>query len=164
MSRRRALIMKNAWRSIDLALNNCLYAPIASSLARHADLRKGKHVMSSVFGLGVALGCDYPTAHLIISESIPSAMRGRLVLSAFGFQALGALTGTVVGYLVFKNIPEIGAWRWMYATAIIPALLVTIGRFKITDAYTGCLSGADTKRLRQKWRDFSRASRNIQVT
>ena len=87
-----------------------------------------------LFGLGVALGCDYPTAHLIISESIPSWMRGRLVLGAFGFQALGALTGTVVGYLVLKNLPEIGAWRWMYATAIIPALIVTIGRFSITES------------------------------
>ena len=44
-----------------------------------------------LFGIGVALGCDYPTAHLIISESIPSTDRGRLVLGAFGFQALGAL-------------------------------------------------------------------------
>jgi len=87
-----------------------------------------------LFGLGVALGCDYPTAHLIISESIPSSLRGRLVLGAFGFQALGAMTGTVVGYLVLKNIPEIGAWRWMYATAIIPALIVTIGRFSITES------------------------------
>ena len=87
-----------------------------------------------LFGLGVALGCDYPTAHLIISESIPSAMRGRLVLGAFGFQALGALVGTVVGYLVLKNIPDIGAWRWMYGTAILPALLVAIGRFTITES------------------------------
>ena len=87
-----------------------------------------------LFGLGVALGCDYPTAHLVISESIPSGMRGRLVLGAFAFQAVGALTGTVIGYLVLKNIPEIGAWRWMYATAIIPALLVIIGRFSITES------------------------------
>jgi len=58
-----------------------------------------------LFGLGVALGCDYPTAQLIISESIPSTARGRLVLAAFGFQALGALTGTIVGYLVLVNIP-----------------------------------------------------------
>src|SRR5271165_1417598 len=87
-----------------------------------------------LFGLGVALGCDYPTAHVIISESIPSAMRGRLVLGAFGFQALGALTGVVVGYMVLKNVPEIGAWRWMYATAIIPALIVTISRFRITES------------------------------
>ena len=61
-------------------------------------------------------------------------MRGRLVLGAFGFQALGALSGTVVGYLVLKNIPEIGAWRWMYATAIIPAVIVVIGRFSITES------------------------------
>lgn len=87
-----------------------------------------------LFGLGVALGCDYPTAHLVISESIPSGMRGRLVLGAFAFQAIGALTGTVIGYLVLKNIPEIGAWRWMYATAIIPALLVIIGCFSITES------------------------------
>ena len=32
-----------------------------------------------LFGLGLALGCDYPTAHLIISESVPSPARGRLV-------------------------------------------------------------------------------------
>src|ERR1700733_3147739 len=30
-----------------------------------------------LFGLGLALGCDYPTAHMIISESIPSPSRGR---------------------------------------------------------------------------------------
>jgi MFS transporter, putative metabolite transport protein len=87
-----------------------------------------------LFGMGVALGCDYPTAHLIISESIPSSARGRLVLAAFGFQVLGALTGTIVGYLVLKNIPEIGAWRWMYATAIVPAVLVAVGRFSITES------------------------------
>ena len=46
-----------------------------------------------LFGLGVVLGCDYRTAHLVISESIPSSMRGRLVLGAFAFQAIGALTG-----------------------------------------------------------------------
>jgi MFS family permease len=88
----------------------------------------------------VALGCDYPTAHMVISESIPSSMRGRLVLGAFAFQAIGALTGTVIGYLVLKNVPEIGAWRWMYATAIIPALLVIIGRFSITESASGRVS------------------------
>jgi MFS family permease len=87
-----------------------------------------------LFGLGVALGCDYPTAHLIISESIPSRLRGRLVLAAFAFQALGALSGTAIGYIVLTNIPEISAWRWMYATAVAPALIVVIGRFSITES------------------------------
>jgi MFS transporter, putative metabolite transport protein len=87
-----------------------------------------------LFGIGLALGCDYPTAHLMISESIPSNDRGKLVLGAFGFQALGVLIGTVVGYVILRNVPDIGAWRWMYATAILPALAVTVGRFFITES------------------------------
>src|ERR1700761_9702532 len=87
-----------------------------------------------LFGLGVALGCDYPTAHMIISESIPSTSRGKLVLGAFAFQACGALIGTLVGYAVLVLVPDLTAWRWMYGTAIVPALLVTIGRFYITES------------------------------
>lgn len=87
-----------------------------------------------LFGMGVALGCDYPTAHLMISESIPSRIRGRLVLSAFGFQAVGALAGTLLGYLILREKASISDWRWMYAAAIIPAILVIIGRFFITES------------------------------
>src|SRR5215208_3670603 len=82
----------------------------------------------------LALGCDYPTAHLVISESIASKDRGKLVLSAFAFQAIGALIGTVVGFLILTNLPEITAWRWMYATAIVPAVLVVLGRLRISDS------------------------------
>jgi MFS family permease len=87
-----------------------------------------------LFGVGLALGCDYPTAHLVISESIASKDRGKLVLSAFAFQAIGALVGTVVGFLILSNLPEIRAWRWMYATAIVPAILVLLGRLRISDS------------------------------
>ncbi|MEP9352610.1 MFS transporter [Xanthobacter sp. KR7-65] len=93
-----------------------------------------------LFGIGVALGCDYPTAHLVISESIPSLARGRLVLSAFGFQAVGALTGTLVGYLVLSNIQDVTAWRLMYAVAILPALAVVVGRFFVTESASWLLS------------------------
>ena len=87
-----------------------------------------------LFGLGLALGCDYPTAHMIISENIPSTSRGKLVLGAFAFQAVGALCGTAVGYAVLVVMPNLNAWRWMFATAVVPALLVTIGRFFITES------------------------------
>ena len=87
-----------------------------------------------LFGMGAALGCDYPTAHMVISESIPSQARGRLVLGAFGFQAVGALVGTAVGYLILHKAGSLEAWRWMYASAIIPAALVFIGRFFITQS------------------------------
>jgi MFS family permease len=87
-----------------------------------------------LFGLGLALGCDYPTAHMVISENIPSANRGKLVLGAFAFQAIGALAGTGVGCLVLILVPDLSAWRWMYATALIPAIAVTVGRFFVVES------------------------------
>lgn len=87
-----------------------------------------------LFIMGAALGCDYPTAHMMISENIPSIARGKLVLSAFGFQAVGALVGTGLGYLILYENPEIGAWRWMYATGVIPAILVVFARYYIPDS------------------------------
>jgi len=85
-------------------------------------------------GVGLALGCDYPTAHLIISESIPSRARGRLVLGAFGFQAVGALIGTINGFVILNNFPEVTAWRYMFAIALVPATAALIGRFFITES------------------------------
>jgi MFS transporter, putative metabolite transport protein len=71
---------------------------------------------------------------MIISENIPSANRGRLVLGAFGFQAVGALAGTGVGCLVLVLVPELSAWRWMFATALVPAIAVTVGRFFVVES------------------------------
>ncbi|WP_206668926.1 MFS transporter [Bremerella volcania] len=87
-----------------------------------------------LFGLGLALGCDYPTAHLVISESMPSNCRGQFVLGAFGFQAIGALMGAGVGFFILYENPSLSAWRWMYASAIIPAVLVTLARLTITES------------------------------
>jgi hypothetical protein len=42
------------------------------------------------------------------------------------------MTGVALPLILYEN-PEIGAWRWMYATAIIPAVLVLIGRFFIPE-------------------------------
>ena len=87
-----------------------------------------------LFGAGIALGCDYPTAHMVISESIATSMRGRLVLSAFAFQAVGAFFGTALGFGVLYANPNVNAWRMMYAAAIVPAILVVIGRLFVTES------------------------------
>jgi MFS transporter, putative metabolite transport protein len=103
-------------------------------------------VIICLLGLGLALGCDYPTAHMIISENISSANRGKLVLGAFAFQAVGALGGTAVGYLVLSTLPELSAWRWMYASAIIPAVLVTLGRFYIVESGNWLFARGETEK------------------
>lgn len=87
-----------------------------------------------LFGVGVALGCDYPTAHLVISESIPSRDRGKLVLGAFAFQAVGALAGTAMGYAILVADPALDAWRWMYAVVVIPAAFVVVARLFVSDS------------------------------
>ncbi|CAN0588741.1 unnamed protein product, partial [Ectocarpus sp. 12 AP-2014] len=90
-------------------------------------------LIACLFGLGLALGCDYPTAHIIISETMPSRVRGQQVLAAFGFQAVGALFGTGIGYLILANTESLQAWRWMYATAVIPAVIVLLLRFTVVE-------------------------------
>jgi MFS transporter, putative metabolite transport protein len=87
-----------------------------------------------LFGMGLALGCDYPTAHLVISECLPSNNRGRLVLSAFAFQAVGVLVGTAIGYIILRVNKDISDWRLMYAVAIIPTIFVVVGRFFVAQS------------------------------
>jgi MFS family permease len=111
-----------------------------------------------LFGMGLALGCDYPTAHLVISESAPTRRRGALVLTAFGFQALGALAGTAIGYLILYENESLQAWRWMYASAIAPAAIVAFARWSITESANWLLasgrgSEAEHELLRLLYRD-----------
>ena len=105
-------------------------------------------VVVALVGIGLALGCDYPTAHLIISESIPSRIRGRMVLAAFGFQAVGGLAGTAIGFLILFENPDLGAWRWMYASTIVLAVPVIIGRFFVVQVRSGLLIADGSKRPR----------------
>jgi MFS family permease len=87
-----------------------------------------------LFGIGLALGCDYPTAHMVISEAVPSRGRGGLVLGAFAFQAVGAICGAGLGFIILSFYPQLDAWRWMFAAAILPAIAVVSGRFFICDS------------------------------
>jgi len=87
-----------------------------------------------LFGTGLALGCDYPTAHLVISESIPSRIRGKLVLGAFAFQAVGALFGTALGFFILKIYPEPDAWRWMYGSILPLGAVIVLLRFFIPES------------------------------
>lgn len=91
-------------------------------------------LITALFGMGLALGCDYPTGHLMISETIATRHRGRLVLSAFAFQSIGAVAGTGVGLVILQHRDAVSDWRLMFAAAVIPALLVTIGRLFVTQS------------------------------
>ncbi len=87
-----------------------------------------------LFVIGLALGADYPTAHLVISESIPASIRGRLVLGAFSFQAIGAIAGTAIAAVVLAQKPELSTWRLFYLLPVIPVILVIWGRLFLPES------------------------------
>ena len=90
--------------------------------------------------VGLALGADYPTAHLVIAESCPARLRGRLVLAAFSFQALGVVSGTALVALVLRLAPQLDAWRLCYLLPILPVLLLTVLRLQLPESSHWLLS------------------------
>jgi MFS family permease len=91
------------------------------------------------FLVGVGIGADYPISVSYITENVPSRLRGRMVIGAFTFQAVGALLGALTGLIVihwFQAIypdsaqPAIQyAWRWMLGVGLVLAIAVGILRF-----------------------------------
>jgi len=82
----------------------------------------------------MALGADYPTAHMVISESIPAEIRGRLVLGACSFQALGAVMATAIAALFLTLESSLDLWRQLYLLPIIPVILVAWGRLFLPES------------------------------
>jgi MFS family permease len=91
------------------------------------------------FLVGIGIGADYPISVAYITENVPSRLRGRMVIGAFTFQAVGALLGAVTGLTViylFQVIypdstqPAIQyAWRWMLGIGLVMAIGVAMLRF-----------------------------------
>ncbi|MBM0743383.1 MFS transporter [Phormidium sp. CLA17] len=91
------------------------------------------------FLVGVAIGADYPISVAYITENVPARLRGRMVIGAFTFQAVGALLGAVTGLVVIYGFqalypdsiqPAIAyAWRWMLGVGLVLAISVGILRF-----------------------------------
>jgi MFS family permease len=79
------------------------------------------------FLLGVAIGADYPISSSYVAEFMPSRVRGRMMVGALSFQAIGAVFGAVVGLAILLSVGS-GGWRWMLAAGVVPALVVLVLR------------------------------------
>lgn len=90
------------------------------------------------FLVGIGIGADYPISVSYITENVPSRLRGRMVIGAFTFQALGAFLGAVTGLIVihlfntlYPDSPQPAiqyAWRWMLGVGLLLAIAVGILR------------------------------------
>jgi MFS family permease len=91
------------------------------------------------FLVGVAIGADYPISVAYITENVPARLRGRMVIGAFTFQAVGALLGALTGLIVIYgfqlwypdsvHLAIAYAWRWMLGVGLVLAIAVGIVRF-----------------------------------
>lgn len=86
------------------------------------------------FLLGIGIGADYPVSSTYITENMPKKLRGRMMVSGFGFQALGALSGAALGALILFLDPNIVAWRWMLGIAVFPAIIILLARLTLPES------------------------------
>ncbi|NEQ32526.1 MAG: MFS transporter [Leptolyngbya sp. SIO4C5] len=68
------------------------------------------------FLVGVGIGADYPISVAYITENVPTRLRGRMVIGAFTFQAVGALLGALTG------LSAIAAFNHLYPGDLQPAI------------------------------------------
>jgi MFS family permease len=90
------------------------------------------------FILGIGVGADYPISATYVSEFMPARLRGRMLVGAFSFQALGSLTGAAIGLLILLVYPHPDAWRFMLAAGAVPALVVLVLRRSTPESPRWC--------------------------
>ena len=80
------------------------------------------------FLLGVGIGADYPVCASYVSEFMPKRIRGRMLIAAFSFQAVGIFAAAGIGLFILAMHPSESAWRWMLVAGAVPALVILILR------------------------------------
>src|SRR5271170_156875 len=71
---------------------------------------------------GVGVGLASLASPMYIAEVSPARSRGRLGLMYQLAITIGAVAATIVSYFLAKNAPPTLAWRWMFASVLVPVL------------------------------------------
>lgn len=79
------------------------------------------------FCVGFAIGVDMPTGSSMLAEFAPPRLRGALTGMLNTAWLFGGCVATVVGYVLYQTTGA-SAWRWMFAFAAIPALVIAVMR------------------------------------
>jgi sugar porter (SP) family MFS transporter len=87
-------------------------------------------VMMARLLLGFAIGAGALVTPLFISETAPPHIRGRL-LTVF---QLAITVGILVAYCMNYLLLDVGSWRLMYATILLPAVILLVGVFYLPES------------------------------
>lgn len=83
------------------------------------------------FFIGVFVGADYPIATSLIAEFTPKESRSISMGLVSAAWYLGATAAAFAGYLLYTVA---GGWQWMLGSAIIPCIILLIGRHDIPES------------------------------
>ena len=86
------------------------------------------------FLLGIGIGADYPICASYVCEFMPTRIRGRMMIAAFSFQAVGIFAAAAFGLFILAVHPVGSAWRWMLVAGAAPALLILVLRRTVPES------------------------------
>jgi sugar porter (SP) family MFS transporter len=146
-------------------LGSLVGAAAGGILADHLGRRRLLIITAVVFGLGAigaalapgtapligarvlagtAIGSASFVAPLYISEIAPLKIRGKLV----AINQVALTSGIVISYVIDYAFAGTGAWRWMFALAVIPAAAFGIGLMFIPNSPRWLVSRGHTDQAR----------------
>ncbi len=76
--------------------------------------------------IGIGMGGDFTVGHAILAEFSPRKHRGALLGSFSVVWTIGYVMANVLGMAYGDSVPD--AWRWLLASAGVPALIVLLLR------------------------------------
>ena len=88
-------------------------------------------LISARFAVGLFVGADYPIATSLIAEYTPRKHRAISMGAVSAAWYLGATVAAFVGYALYSVD---GGWRWMLGSAVIPCVVLLIGRHGIPES------------------------------
>jgi putative MFS transporter len=85
------------------------------------------------FLVGIAIGFDMPTGSSMLAEFSPPRKRGLVTAMMNTSWLAGGAVAALVGYLLYSTVGE-GAWRWMFLSAALPAVIILAARATLPES------------------------------
>lgn len=86
------------------------------------------------FMAGIGMGGEYPVNSAYIAEIIPKKHRKKMQIGNFSFQAIGAVSGALVGVIILEIFPYTWAWRLMIGFQAIFSIILFFFRLNMPES------------------------------
>jgi putative MFS transporter len=84
--------------------------------------------------VGVAIGMDFPAASAYVAETMPAAERQKMIVGTITFQAVGMVLASLLGVWLLKQSGSGEAWRWLFASLALLAILFFALRLAVPES------------------------------